>query len=74
MVLIESEETASVLETPELHRKFLNVRYAECTEDEVMDIYLPEQGPVSCNCGHSWRRVVLRSKKFTEDQAGAPGA
>lgn len=44
MVLIESEETATVLETPELHRKFLNVRYAECTGDEMMDIYLPEQG------------------------------
>lgn len=44
MVLIESEETAAVLETPDLHRKFLDVRYADCTEDEVMDIYLPEQG------------------------------
>lgn len=44
MVLVESEETATVLETPDLHRKFLNVRYAECTDDEVMDIYLPEQG------------------------------
>lgn len=44
MRLIESEETASVLETPDLHRKFLNVPYANCTEDEVMDIYLPETG------------------------------
>lgn len=44
MVLVESEETASVLETPQLHRKFLDVPYADCTADEVMDIYLPEQG------------------------------
>ena len=44
MVLVESEETASVLETPFLHRKFLDVPYAYRTADEVMDIYLPEQG------------------------------
>lgn len=28
MVLVESKETASVLETPDLHRKFLDVQYA----------------------------------------------
>lgn len=44
MKLVESEETASVLETPDLHRKFLDVPYANCTADEVMDIYLPETG------------------------------
>jgi len=44
MILVESEETATVLETPELHRKFLDIPYANCTEDEVMDIYLPETG------------------------------
>ena len=44
MVLTESKETSVVLETPELHRKFLNVTYAYCTDDEVMDIYLPEEG------------------------------
>ena len=44
MVLVESKETASVLETPDLHRKFLDVQYATCTDDELMDIYLPEEG------------------------------
>ena len=74
MVLVESEETATVLETPDLHRKFLNVRYAECTDDEVMDIYLPEQGegpfPVIVD---TWGRLVLRGKKLPENQTGPPG-
>ena len=74
MVLVESEETATVLETPDLHRKFLNVRYAECTDDEVMDISAGTgRGSLSCHCGYTWGRLVLRGKKLPENQTGPPG-
>ena len=69
MVLTESKETSVVLETPELHRKFLNVTYAYCTDDEVMDIYLPEEGdgpfPVIVDIhGGGWYYGVKSSLKL----------
>ncbi len=68
MRLIESEETASVLETPDLHRKFLNVPYANCTEDEVMDIYLPEigDGPFPVIVDIRERREFFMSRVYQE--------
>ena len=69
MVLEESVETSTVLETPTLHRKFFDIQYATCTEDELMDIYLPEEGdgpfPVIVDIhGGGWYYGVKSSLKI----------
>lgn len=69
MILTESPETSTVLETPDLKRKFLDVRYADLHEDERMDIYLPEEGdgpfPVIVDIhGGGWYYGVKSSLKF----------
>ncbi len=70
LVLEESPETYTVLETPDIKRKFLDIRYADRNEDEALDLYLPEEGdgpfPVIIDLhGGGWYYGVKSSLKVT---------
>ncbi|MBQ9156937.1 MAG: alpha/beta hydrolase [Eubacterium sp.] len=69
MNLVRNHDTNTVLKTPEISRKYLDIPYGTAHKEELLDIYLPETGdgpfPVLMDIhGGGWFCGVKSSLKF----------